>query len=59
MTVEDLRASAGQLRDVLRVLDEGRVQASGRERAFIVGALRAVELIGDWDDRPTRPDVET
>lgn len=45
MTAEDLRARAGHLRDVLRVLDDCEVEVSSRERAYIAGALRAVELI--------------
>lgn len=45
MTTEDLRSRADQLREVLRGLDDGQVQVSGRERAFIAGALRAVELM--------------
>lgn len=44
-TAEDLRARADQLREVLRVLDDGELQASARERAYIAGALHAVELM--------------
>ncbi|MBB1515003.1 hypothetical protein H5398_03285 [Tessaracoccus sp. MC1679] len=45
MTAEDLRACADHLRDVLRLLDDGEVEVSSRERAYIAGALRAVELM--------------
>lgn len=41
----DLRARANQLRDVLSELDDGELQASTRERAFISGSLQAVELL--------------
>jgi len=45
MTAAALRARADQLREVLRVLDDSGVEASARERAYIVGALHAVELM--------------
>ena len=45
MTVGDLRASTQQLRSVLEAIDSGILEASGRERTFIAGALRAVELM--------------
>lgn len=45
MTTEDLRTSAIQLRELLGVLDDGEVEGSSRERAFIAGALRAIELM--------------
>lgn len=45
MTAEDLRVRTDQLREVLRVLDDGEFHASGRERAYVAGALHAVELM--------------
>lgn len=45
ITAEELRARADQLREVLRILDDGQLQASARERAYIAGALHAVELM--------------
>ncbi len=51
MTAEDLRArAADQLREVLRALDDGQVEASSRERAFIAGALCTVELLHGASD---------
>lgn len=40
----DIDARADQLREVLHVVDEGQIEASARERAFIAGALHALEL---------------
>lgn len=45
MTAADLRASANHLRAVLDAIDSGELEASGRERAFVAGALRAVDLV--------------
>lgn len=45
MTAEELRVRADQLREVLHVLHNGEVEASARERAFVAGALHAVELM--------------
>ena len=45
LTEAELRARADQLREVLGALEEGDLEASARERAFIAGALRAVELM--------------
>ena len=47
MTAEDLRASADHLRDVLEAIDSGTLAASGRQRAFIAGALFTVEPATD------------
>ena len=44
MTAADLRASAEHLRDVLEAIDSDALQASGRQRAFIAGALLTLEL---------------
>ena len=45
LTESELRARAVQLHEVLRALDDGELGGSIRERAFIAGALRAVELM--------------
>lgn len=58
ITAEDLRARADHLREVLRALDDGELQASGRERAFIAGALRATELMQP-NDFPGRRQLVT
>lgn len=53
MTAEDLRASAEQLRAVLEAIDSGELEATGRERAFIAGALvTLVVLPGASQQRP-------
>lgn len=44
MSMEDLRTSADHLRAVLEAIDSGALQASGRQRAFIAGALLTLEL---------------
>lgn len=46
MTAADLRASADQLRTVLEAIDSGTVEASGRQRAFIAGALHMLDSCG-------------
>lgn len=45
VTAADLRASADHLRAVLEAIDCGDLIASGRQRAFIAGALHAVEFL--------------
>lgn len=44
MTVEDLRVSAEQLHAVLEAIDSGTLEVSGRQRAYIAGAVRVLEL---------------
>jgi len=56
MTQADLRARAAQLRSVMSALVGGELQASSRERAFIAGALRTVELMqADLEAVPVEP----
>ena len=45
LTASDLRTSADHLRSVLEAIDSGTLEATGRERAFIAGALCTVEVM--------------
>ena len=51
MTAEDLRASADHLRAVLDAIDSGTFEASGRQRAFIAGALQTLAVVLDAPKR--------
>ena len=58
LSVSDLRASADHLRAVLDAIDSGTLEASGRQRAFIAGALLALELLLCKDEtRGQTPEV--
>lgn len=45
MRAADIRAAAVQLRAQLALLDEGDVEATATERAFIAGAVHALDLV--------------
>ena len=44
-TVQQLLASADQLRGVLEAIDSGALEASGRQRSFLAGALNVTEAV--------------
>lgn len=45
MRVADIRAAADQLRAQLAAIDDGHVDATSTERAFIAGAVHALGLV--------------